>query len=92
MLHREAEKALTRLEKESQVIMVLFCYSLKDIKGDNMSYKALQNQKVFTGLPTAKAENTLYEKWGGKSLLIMPCPVNGFNWPCLCMCYDCGSR
>ncbi|MDD3532521.1 MAG: hypothetical protein PHR27_00625 [Candidatus Cloacimonetes bacterium] len=75
MLHREAEKALTRLEKESQVIMVLFCYSLKDIKGDNMSYKALQNQKVFTGLPTAKAENTLYEKWGGQKFAYyaLPC-------------------
>jgi len=42
-----------------------FCDSLKDTKGDNMSYKALQNQKVFTGLPADKAENTLYRILGG---------------------------
>lgn len=74
MLHSEAEKALTGFEKEVQVFRMLFCYSLNDTKGDNMSYKALQNRKVFTNLPTDKAENTLYENGGQKfAYYALPC-------------------
>lgn len=57
-----------------------------------MSYNALQDQKVFTGLPVVKAENSIKRVMGGgQSLLTVPYPVNGFNWTCLCLCYECSS-